>query len=134
MGNFYGNVVLPESTNPSDEAAVLESVKSILEPHVPGEDECFPFSFYFVVEKEWYSGIGSLEDDFPDAIAGSGLVIVPVKSLLKAEEPYVFITPDSEWNQSGSTYTSIDVGWRRRFHELAEPYKELLSAVVYFKC
>ncbi|MBB3833195.1 hypothetical protein FHR55_001361 [Xanthomonas arboricola] len=136
MGHFYGNVVLPGAIDPADEVAVVKFVHSILAPHQPEQDECFPFAFYSVVDKGWHSRVGDLAIDFPQALSGSSLVIVPVVALLFKDEPYVFVAPDSEWHQSGSTYTSteVDESWPKRFRSLAEPYKDNLSAVVYFKC
>ena len=134
MGHFYGYVVLPETFIPSGDAAIIEFVRSILAPYEPEQDECFPFASYSVVDKNWYSRVGDLVTDFPQAISDSGLVIVPAHVLLSNDEPYAFIAPDGEWHQSGSTYAFIDEGWPQRFRELVEPYRGRLAAAIYFKC
>ncbi|UWI57102.1 hypothetical protein [Xanthomonas oryzae] len=136
MGHFYGNVVLPGAIDPADEVAVINFVHSILVPHQPEQDECVPFAFYSVVDKGWYSRVGDLAIDVPQALSGSKLVIIPVVALLSNDAPYVFVAPDGEWHQAGSTYTSTETDecWPKRFRSLAKPYKDHLSAVVYFKC
>lgn len=139
MGHFYAYAMLPPGTNTEDDSVVEKAVEKLIKPYQPvNEEHPDPdvwFDFYWCASKEWYEKAGgNWEEDFPNALKNTKIIIIPTGSISQEDVVYAVVTPDGKWFQSNSTWRSEDLEWNEKFLTICSQYPDYLSVVLYFKC